>query len=182
MRHESALAAATALAIGLMGTALRAEPPDLGGDWRLNPELSQDLVGKIKAATTGYETGRDGELRRLRDDLLRLAERGETVEIRQGKGEVQMAYADDDVRIFYPGREHTRERPGVGRIKVVPRWDRDALVIEQALPGGARSVETFSLMDEGRRMSVMMTLESKPLKEPLTARIVYDRAAVPAKP
>lgn len=181
MRVEAGLAAAT-LAVVFLASVHAAEPPDLSGEWKLNTELSQDLVGKIKAATVGYEASKDGELGRLRDDLLQLAQRGETVEIEQGKAQVQMAYANDDVRIFYPGREHTRERPGVGRIKVVPRWEAEALVIEQALPGGARSVETYSLMDDGRKMAVMLQLEAKPLKEPLTARMVYDRAGAPPKP
>jgi hypothetical protein len=177
MRCETALAV-----ILFLGVAHAAEPPDLSGSWTLNSKLSQDLVEKIKIATGGDEALSKPDLGRMRNDLMELARRGETLEIEQRPGEVQMAYANDDVRIFYPGREHTRERPGMGKIKAAPHWEGESLVIPQALPDGAKSVETYSLTDGGSRLAVMLKLEGKPLQEPLFARIVYDRAGAPPKP
>jgi hypothetical protein len=111
MRFEAARAAATTLGAALLATVLGAGPPDLGGDWSLNTELSQDLVGKIKAATAGYEASRDGELARLRDDLLQLAQRGETVEIELGKDQVRWPM-DDDVRTHLPRAPGSAWRAG----------------------------------------------------------------------
>jgi hypothetical protein len=174
MRFETAL-----VVLVTLGAAHAAEPPDLSGNWSLNPKLSQNLVEKIKIATGADQALSKPELGRMRDELMELARRGETLEIEQGKDQVQMAYANDDVRIFYPGREHTRERGSMGKIKVLPHWEGDSLVIQQELPGGAKSVETYTLQEEGRQMAVMLKLEGKPLKEPLLARIVYDRSGTP---
>jgi hypothetical protein len=181
MRLELALAVTT-VAVTLSGAARAADAPSLGGDWTLNRELSQDLAAKIVAVTGGDQAKSDPDLGRARDELLELARRGDTLEIELGKDQVQMAYANDDVRIFYPGREHTRERAGLGKIRALSRWEGGSLVIEQALAGGAKSVETYSLIDDGRRMAVMLKLEAKRLREPLTARIVYDRDETPPMP
>lgn len=175
MRLKPVVLALTS-AVALAGAAVAAGPPDIGGDWTLNHELSQDLAAKIALATGGNRADSDPELGRLRDQLLLLAKRGETLEIEQAEGQVQMAYANDDVRIFYPGREHTRQLPGGGKIRAVPRWDGDTLVIEQALPEGAKGIETYSLQAGGGQLAVLLRLEAKRLHEPLTARLVYDRA------
>jgi hypothetical protein len=179
MRLEPGLAVIT-LAGCLAGAAGAAEHPDLSGTWSFNEEQSQNLVAKIAAATGGDQARSSPELGRLREQLMTLARRGETIEIEQAADQVQMAYPNDDVRIFYPGREHVRQTPGGGKIRAVPRWEGESLVVEQALPDGAKSIETFSLEAEGRQLVVLLRLEAKRLKDMLTARLVYDRAEAAA--
>lgn len=157
-------------------TALLADPPDLSGQWKRNAELSQNLVSKIHSATGGQDGRSDVGRTRAREALLALARAGETLEIQQKAGEFQISYADDDVQIFYPGRQHVRERSGL-KVQVAPRWEGEALVIEQGYEGGAKNVESYSLADGGTRLVVLARLESKELKEPLVARMVYDRVA-----
>jgi hypothetical protein len=158
------------------GTAQGADHPDLSGQWRLNAEMSQNLVSKIHAATGGQDGRSDVERTRAREALLALARAGETLEIQQRADEFQIAYANDDVQIFYPGRQHVRERSGI-KVQVSPRWEADAPVIEQGFEGGAKGVENYSLIDGGARLVILARLESKELKEPLVARMVYDRVA-----
>jgi hypothetical protein len=167
----------------LAGTlVLAGEHPDITGRWRLNEQLSQDVQAKIVLSTGGDEVKSDIELRRFREALEDFVRGAQQIEVEQKADQVQFSYADDDVRIFYPGRQHVRQRAGGVKVKAAPRWEGESFVVEQMLEGGvfegAKDIETYTLEEGGSRLGMMVHLDDKHLKEPLNARLVYDR--VPA--
>ncbi len=155
--------------------------PGLSGSWRLVPQRSDDVRGEIVASLgSAYTKGdvRDDSPRVwIREWLLRQAEQPGDVlltveqdakEFRSGLG--------DDVRIYYFGREATRQGPLGGLRRANVRREGERVVVEEkAVKGGGRIEEAYQLQPDGSLL-VGWRLEHKTLQKPLDLRLVFERA------
>jgi hypothetical protein len=159
----------------LPAAALAADTPDLRGRWRRNPELSQDAVSKVFASLSLEGQGLSPDDRRFHDALLHFAKVIDRLEIEQTPEDVKIILAGDEVEIYYPGRSHVRQGVLGGRLEALAHWRKDELIIEEKNEFG-KLIQSLSLNREGR-LSVLVSLDDRRLREPLLLLSVYDRSA-----
>lgn len=149
------------------------DTPDLSGRWKRNAELSQDAVSKVFAALPlqGREYAPDE--RRFHDALLHFAKVIDSLQIEQTAEDVKIILAGDEVQIYYPERWHARQGVLGGRLEVFAHWQKDELIIQEKNDTG-KLVQSLSLNREGR-LSVLVSLDDRRLREPLLLLNVYDR-------
>jgi hypothetical protein len=186
------------LAVVALGAPALAEPPDFSGSWRLNPQRSENAREKIEQATgpasikgAGLDGGRErwvprgegGEVERvrLREDMLAAADQLEQLEIAQSPTEIKIAQGEL-TRIFYFGREHTRQTEGGEKLKARSSWKGQQLVIDQEGEKGLRIIQVFTLLPGGRQVIHALRYESPVLHQPLEIKLLYDRANEAPKP
>jgi hypothetical protein len=168
------------LTLGLLisAAASAAETPDLRGRWRRNPELSQDAVSKVFASLPLQGQGFSPDEQHFHDALLHFAKVIGDLQIEQTAEDVKIILSGDEVQIYYPGRSHARQGVLGGRLEVLSHWRPDELVVEEKNDRG-KLVQSLSLDREGR-LSVLLSLDDRRLREPLLLLTVYDR--VPIQP
>lgn len=173
------------------GFAPAQEAPRLTGTWRLNHELSQDLAGHVKAVagseqmsggprTWATETWlpwkanfSEGERLSVRDFLLAAVPAFEAIEIDLGADEVKTIHGEAGSRIFNLKRSSAGTSALSGEtVKRQARLEAGRLVLESKGKEGEFR-EAFTL--DGARLVYVLRLEQKRLKQPLEARLVYDR-------
>jgi hypothetical protein len=166
------------LALITPAAASAADTPDLRGRWRRNPELSQDAVSKVFASLPLEGRGFSPDEQRFHDALLHFAKAIEALQIEQTAEDVKIILGSDEVQIYYPGRARARQGVLGGRLEVLTRWRGDELIIQEKNDFG-KLVQSLSLNRQGR-LSVLVSLDDRRLREPLLFLSVYDR--VPAQP
>ena len=177
-----------------VGTSSAQDGAGFMGKWSLNREQSDDFAAKIKQAA-GSEYMKGGlsnttegtwlpwggaasfsEAKRLtvREFLLAAAPAFAVLEIRQRGQEIQTTHGDSAVRNFNLARKSAGTSALSGEtVKREARLDAKQLALESKGAEG-RFRETFTL--EGDRLIYVLRLEQKLMKDPLEARLVYDRA------
>jgi hypothetical protein len=154
------------------------DTPDLNGRWRRNPELSQDAVSKVFAALPLEGRMYSPDERRFKDALLHFAKVIDSLQIEQTADDIKIILAGDEVQIYYPERSHVRQGVLGGRLEVFAHWREDELIIQEKNDTG-KLVQSLSL-DRAGRLSVLISLDDRRLREPLLLLSVYDR--VPVQP
>lgn len=188
----SRLAVVVLLASG--GTAAAQDAPGVAGTWTLNRDLSQDLAAKIKLVagpeqmaggprTWATETWLpwkanfgEGDRLSVRDFLLAAVPAFDSIDVEQATDEVKTVHGEGNSRIFHLSRTSA----GTGALggETVTRGARlegARLVLESKGKEG-RFLESFTLEPSGKQLVYLLRLEQKRLKDPLEARLVYDRA------
>jgi len=166
------------LALFLPAGASPADTADLRGRWRRNPELSQDAVSKVFASLHLEGQGFTPDEQRFHDALLHFAKAIDSLQIEQTAEDIKIILADDEVQIYYPGRSRVRQGVLGGRLEAIAHWRGDELIIQEKNEFG-KLVQSLSLNREGR-LSVLVSLDDRRLREPLLLLSIYDR--VPVRP
>jgi hypothetical protein len=154
--------------------ASAADAADLRGRWKRNPELSQDAVSKVFASLSLEGRGFSPDEQRFHDALLHFAKVIDSLQIEQTAEDVKIILAGDEVQIYYLGRAHVRQGVLGGRLEVLASWRKDELIIQEKNEFG-KLVQSLSLSREGR-LSVLISLDDRRLREPLLLLSVYDQA------
>ena len=157
--------------------------PNFSGTYTFVPQKSDDLKAKIAAAvgpdfTVGNKKSEQARVW-IRSWLEGVTEDPEkriltiehtATEFKSGMG--------DEVNIYYFGREATSMGPGGGNLRVSVSWQGAQLVTqEKQAKGKGRITATYSLPPGGKSLLVNWTLEHPTLKQPLSVRLAFDRAA-----
>jgi hypothetical protein len=165
--------------IGLIGSFLgagllsAADVPLLSGSWKRNVELSQDALVKVAASLPPEGQDAGAEDKRFRDLLFHIAKASDNLEIEQSATDFKIVYGTDGVRIFYPGRQHTREGLLGQKIQAFAHWEGNELIVEEKDDDGV-ILEKITLR-EGRLQHIL-TWQNKRFRVPLLILSVYDRA------
>ena len=172
----------SALAVLAGAAALLAAPPDIDGRWEFVQQHSDDVREKIvDSLGTGYSQGdikEDSPRVFIHDWLMRQAERPTPVvlTIEQAPTEFR-SFLGDETRIYYFGRETTREGPLGGLRKATVRREGDRVVVEEkAAKGSGRVVEVYELRPD-HTLLVTWHLEHKAMRKPLDLRLSFRRVA-----
>ena len=177
MRYPHSLVATLVLA---GSHALAQSPPDLTGTWTINRGLSDDVEAKVLEATGGGKTvgqaAVEGPRVELRKAILALLPSFGQIEIEQSPAEIKYADADDNVRIFYFGREHVREGRLGGKLRTRVEWKGEQLLITEVSDDG-KLTELLTAVPARKQLLHVIRLEDKRLKAPLEVRLAYDAAA-----
>ena len=171
------------------GIAAAAEPPDLRGKWRLDTRRSDDARARIEAVAGPAQVKSGGasgltilpelntrsEVERveLRAWMMNIADQLGRLEIAQTPEEVKLYLGEDNVRIFYLGREHVREDGQGRKLKSRARLEGDRLVLEESDDKGLRLVEGLTPVPANGWLVHAIRFEHPRLKQPLELRLVY---------
>jgi hypothetical protein len=190
MSLRRSVLAAPLLAV-LAGPAFAA-PPDFSGSWRLDHARSDDAKTRIEEVTgSGQVSGgtspltilpvpgtRSGVERvELRDWLLSIAGQLDRFDVEQTASEIKLYHGDNISRIFYFGRESTREDGQGRKLKCRIRWKGEQLVLEEEGDKGRKMLEMLTLVPSAGLLIQTVRWEDSLLKKPLELRLVYVRAA-----
>jgi hypothetical protein len=157
--------------------------PDFGGTWHFVPQRSDSVREKVLASVgpdaTSGDIRKDAPRLWIRTWLLGLLDKPDagvlTIEVspeefRTGTGE--------DLRVYYFGRESTRQGEGGPLRKATVRREGGLVVVEErAEKGGGRIREVYSLGPGGRSLLLEWHLEHKALRQPLDLRLAFDKQA-----
>lgn len=155
---------------------------DLNGRWEFVARHSDDVREKIvDSLGTGYSQGdikEDSPRVWIHDWLMRQAEQPTPVVLTIEESPTEFrSFLGDETRIYYFGREATREGPLGGLRKATVRRDGERVVVEEkAAKGSGRIVETYHLQPD-RTLLVTWHLEHKAMRKPLDLRLAFRRAA-----
>jgi len=166
------------LALLTPAAASAADTPDLRGRWKRNPELSQDAVSRVFASLSLEGSGFSPDDKRFHDALLHFAKVIDSLEIEQTAENVTIILGGDEVQIYYPGRSRVRQGVLGGKLEVLAHWRGEELVVQEKNDSG-KLAQSLSLNRDGR-LSVLVSLDDRRLREPLLFLSVYDR--VPVQP
>jgi hypothetical protein len=167
--------ALTLLAWG--GLASAQAPPRLAGEWKLNRGQSDDLEAKVREAVGGGKTvgqsAEEGARVELRKVILGILPALEEIEVEQSPTEVKLVDAEDNVRIFYFGREHVREGRLGKKLRCTTEWKGEQLVVSE-VSEKSRLTEILTAVPTRKQLLHVVRLEDDRLKAPLEVRLVYD--------
>ncbi len=181
------------LAIGVIAavSALAQSTPDFSGSFTLNPKLSDDAAAKVEAAAGSAQLrgGGQGELQRLvprstdgsevdrvrlREFLLDRVRSLQELKIEQTAKEIKIIHGEDEVRIFYFGRDHVRNDRRGHKLKCKSRFEGGRLIVEELGEEKTRIVDVLTLVPSRRQIVYGILFENQDLKEPLQLNLVYD--------
>jgi hypothetical protein len=111
----------------------------------------------------------------LRDEMLKLVDQLEKLDIEQSATEIKLFLGDDLARTFYFGREHVREDIMGRKLKCRTRWKGQQLVLEEEGDKKRRVIETLTLVPAAGLLVHAVRWEDGLLKKPLEVRLVYTR-------
>ncbi len=185
MRLALAVAALAAL------PALGQDTPDFSGSFTLNPKLSDDAVAKIEAAAGSAQLkgGGQGEVQRLvprstdasevervrlREFLLDRVNSLQHLKIEQTPKQVTIIHGEDNVRIFYFGRDHVRHDRRGRKLQCKSRFETGRLIVEELGEDKTRIIDVLTLVPSRRQIVYGILFENQNLKEPLQLNLVYD--------
>jgi len=168
-------------------------PADFSGSWKLNPALSDDVKAKIEAAagpasmTGAHGVGgvgllpRSGDVKearrvQLRQFLLDGVGLFDHLDIKQTASDITIAHGDEDVRIFYFGREHVRNDVQGRKLRARNRWEGPQLIIEEDGEDKSRVIQILTAVPQRRQLVHNVRFENTALKEPLELKLLYDLA------
>lgn len=155
---------------------------DLSGTWLFVPQRSDDVRDQI-VASLGPDYAKAsvrGDAPRLwiRDWLLDQAEQPKEhlLTIEQDAAEFRVG-VDEDLRVYYFGREAARGGPGGALLKVTVRREGERVIVEEkAVKGSGRVVESYELQDGGRSLLATWRVSHKGMREPLEVRLAFRKA------
>ena len=176
LRHVLEAGVCVTVSLLTAAAASAADTQDLRGRWKRNPALSQDAVSKVFASLSLEGRGFSPDEQRFHDALLHFAKVIDSLQIEQTAEDVKIILGGDEVQIYYAGRSHVRQGVLGGRLEVLARWRKDELIIQEKNEFG-KLVQSLSLGREGR-LSVLVSLDDRRLREPLLLLSVYDRVPV----
>lgn len=173
---RTSLPAAFLLLWGAFASA-QAPPPRLAGEWKLNRSLSDNLDAKALEAVGGGKTvgqsAEEGGRLELRKIILGILPALEEIEIEQSPAEIKLIDAEDNVRIFYFGREHVREGRLGSKLRCTTEWKGEQLVVSE-VSLKSRLTEVLTAVPARNQLLHVVRLEDGRLKTPLEVRLVYD--------
>ncbi len=181
MKHVMLVPAVFGAALGLASITATAEAPpaNLAGRWTLNPKISDDVEAKALEALGGGKTvgkaSEEVDRRELRTAILGMLPALATLEIDQSPTQVKLVDADDEVRIFYFGREHVREGRLGRKLRCTSEWKGAQLVVTE-VADDSKLTELLTAVPSRRQILHVVRLEDKRLRAPLEVRLVYDAA------
>jgi hypothetical protein len=176
-------ALAPVLALLLPAVAVAADgKPDFTGTWTFVQQKSDDLPAKIAAAV-----GPDYTLNNKKSEQVRTWIRSWLEGFREDPEKRILTIehtpkefksgVGDEVNIYYFGREATSEGPGGGNLKVTVAWQGDQIVTEEKqAKGKGRIRAVYTLQAGGKSLQVDWRLEHESMRQPLEARLAFDRA------
>ena len=178
VRHVLRAGICVSFALLTPAAASAVDTPDMKGRWKRNSELSQDAVSKVFASLALEGQGFSPDEKRFHDALLHFAKVTDSLDMEQTAEDVKIILGGDEVQIYYPGRSRVRQGVLGGRLEVLAHWRGDELIVQERNEFG-KLVQSLSLNRDGR-LSVLVSLDDRRLREPLLFLSVYDR--VPAQP
>jgi hypothetical protein len=131
-----------------------------------------EAVGGGKSVGQGAEESGRLELRKV---ILGILPALDTLEIEQTAGDIKLIDADDNVRIFYFGREHVREGRLGRKLRCTSEWKGEQLVVTET-SDQSKLTEILTAVPARRQLLHVVRLEDKRLKTPLEVRLAYDMA------
>ena len=135
-----------------------------------------EAVGGGKTVGQSSEEGGRVELRKV---ILGILPALDEIEIEQSPAEIKLIDAEDNVRIFYFGREHVREGRLGKKLRCTTEWKGEQLVVSE-VSEKSRLTEVLTAVPARKQLLHVVRLEDGRLKTPLEVRLVYD-AASPSK-
>jgi len=178
-----------------------AAPPDLSGNWELDPDRSDDPREKLRdALRTSQELERrqrgvrggvraggargtdDADSQQRRDRLEALAEsvRVVAIEHRDPVLSFRSGLADSDwaLTAYTDGREFERPSPSGESVAATAGWERGGRLVVRYEPlEGLQARETWELVAEGSRILLTTEVIGKSI-EPVRYQRVYDRVEI----
>jgi hypothetical protein len=107
----------------LASVALAQGTPDFSGEWRLDPDKSDDGEAVILGGL-GDPSRMSPEKRRVVERLMALGRALAFLEIRQSPADVRLYDEADNVRIYYiDGKKHPRETPWGEKLETQTKWE-----------------------------------------------------------
>jgi hypothetical protein len=162
--------------------ALAQGPPDFSGQWRFNPQRSDDVRAAVaESVGPAYASGdarKEAARSELRAWLLAVVEKPDSqlLTVEQTAAEFRYGFGDD-VAIFYFAREGTRQAASGEKDRTRLRWQGQQLLVEQVGDRGTRATTIFTPLPGGRQLSLTFRMENKALRKPLDLRLGFDRVA-----
>jgi hypothetical protein len=177
-----ALALVLAMASPAAGVAADGKP-SFTGTWHFVRQKSDDLHQKISDAVGSSHTVGSKKSEQVRvwihswlEGVTQDPEKG-ILTIEQTATEFKSGMGDE-VNIYYFEREATSRGPGGGNLKVTVAWKGDQIVTEEReAKGKGRITADYALQPGGKSLIVTWRLEHDSMKQPLEARLAFDRAA-----
>ncbi len=168
------------------------ERTDFSGAWRLNAKLSDDVETKVEEATgpAQIKGGGQGEVQRLvprpsdvhevdrvqfRQYLMERIGMFDDLSIEQKAGEITIVHGEDDFRIFYFDREHTRNDRRGRKLTCRSRFEQGKLIVEEDGEDKTRIIHVLTLVPSRHQLVYGTRIESASLKQPLNLNLLYDQ-------
>ena len=132
----------------------------------------------------GGHTGRQGTrgLEVSSEEWDRLAANPKFVQIDQKADQLQMSNDLDEPQTFYlDGKKHEAKNVSGKKIVTKGSWEGDSFVAETRLGHSQRTVETYHLIDDGKRLEVTTRFEDPALNGAVVIRRVYDAGKEPPR-
>ena len=194
--RSTALAVLLLLSVSPIGAA--ETPPDLGGTWQLNQELSDDVAAQMRdainrqryssrgdmtpgaggAATRAGRENAGGSRERsaMRQRLADLSRGVETLVIASGENRLSIRYADGRERVLDTTGEKVKRETRQGEITSRARWKKKGrLEVSTWTERGAEIVQTFQLEKSTGRLLIDTVMRGGPSTE-VSFKRVYDLA------
>lgn len=182
---------AIAFAVFASLTALAQNQPDYSGTYTLNTKLSDDALAKVEVASGSAQLkgGGQGEVQRLiprstdasevervrlREFLLDRATALQDLKIEQTPKEITIIHGEEDVRIFYFGRDHVRNDRRGRKLQCKSRFEGGRLIVEELGDDKTRIVDVLTLVPSRHQIVYGILFENQHLREPLQLNLVYD--------
>ena len=109
----------------------------------------------------------------LRKVILGILPALAEIDIEQSATEITLIDAEDNVRIFYFGREHVREGRLGKKLRCTTEWKGEQLVVTE-VSEKSRLIEVLTAVPARKQLLHVVRLEDGRLKTPLELRLVYD--------
>jgi hypothetical protein len=168
-------------------------PADFSGSWILNARISDDVKAKVEQAagpasmTGAHGVGgvgllpRSGDVKEakrveLRQFLLDRVGLFDQLDVKQTPDDITIAHGEEDVRIFYFGREHVRNDVQGRKLRCRNRWEGSQLIIEEEGDDKNRVLQVLTAVPQRNQLVHNVRFENSALKEPLELKLLYDRA------
>ena len=183
MRRQRTLSLVLLLLAGLVPASLSAQATStLRGTWNLNREQSDDINARINTAVARMNV------------VVRQIARPRLRSTNTAYPRLVMAYDQSKVQVDMAGRPSVSS-PANGQpvlwqrdtgatctqlkgdcVRVTHEWNGGALTQSFQAEDGRR-VNAFTVSPDGRTMTMNVTITSPRLPQPLTYKLVYDRAS-----
>jgi hypothetical protein len=131
----------------------------------------------------GGQSGRQGTrgLEVSSEEWERMAANPRYVQIDQQSGQIQVSNDLDEPQTFYlDGKKHESKNASGKKISTKGTWEGDNFIAETKLGRAQRITESYHLIDDGKRLEVIMRFEDSAFNSPLVIRRVYDAGKAPA--
>lgn len=96
------------------------------------------------------------------------------MKIEQTPKEIKIIHGEDDVRIFYFGRDHVRNDRRGRKLQCKSRFEGGRLIVEELGEDRTRVVDVLTLVPSHRQIVYGILFENQNLKDPLQLNLVYD--------